>query len=152
MTKGVETGTESLVWEKRLRPSVEVAIGAAEESSTIGEFLGWRSENDDGCRRPTVILLDLIDALYGVALGDGLRYAEQWLRLGSKDVYQFKALTDPQQRAARTEYRRRFLKMLGGCSRRSIPFPISILAGSSTTKWRAPSSPIFPRAPATCPR
>jgi hypothetical protein len=112
VTKGVEAGTDSLVWEKRLRPSAEAAIGEATESSTIKEFLGWRSDDGAGRESPRGNQLDLINALYGVALGANLRYSEQWLRLGSKDVYQFKVLTDRQQRSARTAYRDRLLGIL----------------------------------------
>ncbi|MER8433903.1 hypothetical protein [Mesorhizobium caraganae] len=112
VTTGVEAGTESLVWEKRVRPFAEAAIGAAAEGSTIKEFLGWRSEDGADLETPPDRRRDLVNALYGVSLGTDVRYPEQWLRQGSKDIYQFKVLTGT-QRSARTAYRNKVLEILG---------------------------------------
>ncbi|WP_213286742.1 hypothetical protein [Bradyrhizobium sp. sGM-13] len=86
--EGVQSGTESRIWERQVSPEVAHRILGAGRITTIGELFAMGKQDWQMADQ-----LALTDALYAVSEGNS-DYRAQWLRLGNKDLHQFAVLTE----------------------------------------------------------
>lgn len=85
--EGVQSGSESRIWERQVSPEVAHRILGAGRITTIGELFAMSKHDWQMADQ-----IALVDALYAVSEGNS-DYRAQWLRLGSKDLHQFAVLT-----------------------------------------------------------